>query len=104
MKIPVQLHPPRIFRRTGVLMIVDKNGHFPVYPPPVKPYRKRGHRLEIKNSGKSPIDVILFGGEPYNEPIVSEENFVMNNPHEISQAYNDYYEGKYGQIKPKQKN
>ena len=62
-----------------------------------------GEIIEIKNSGKSAIDIILFGGDPYNEPIVSEENFVMNNPHEISQAYNDYYDGKYGQIKPKQK-
>jgi redox-sensitive bicupin YhaK (pirin superfamily) len=62
-----------------------------------------GAIIEIKNSGKTAIDIILFGGDPYNEPIVSEENFVMNNPHEISQAYNDYYDGKYGQIKPKQK-
>ena len=63
-----------------------------------------GEIIEIKNNCKTAIDIILFGGKPYNEPIVSEENFVMNNPHEISQAYNDYYDGKYGQIKPKQKN
>jgi redox-sensitive bicupin YhaK (pirin superfamily) len=62
-----------------------------------------GEMIEIKNSCKTAIDIFLFGGEPYNEPIISEENFVMNNPHEISQAYNDYYDGKYGQIKPKQK-
>ena len=63
-----------------------------------------GEIIEIINSSKTAIDIILFGGEPYNEPIVTEGNFVMNTPHEITQAYNDYYDGKYGQIKPKQKN
>ncbi|GGA97764.1 pirin family protein [Puia dinghuensis] len=57
-----------------------------------------GEMIEIQNSGNSAIDIILFGGEPYSEPIVSEGNFVMNNPHEISQAYNDYYDGKYGNL------
>jgi hypothetical protein len=63
-----------------------------------------GEIIEIKNSDKSVIDIILFGGDSYNESVVAEENFVMNNPHEISQAYNDYYEGKYGQIKRRNKN
>jgi len=60
-----------------------------------------GEIIEIENSSKTAIDIILFGGEPCNERIVAEENFVMNTPHEITQAYNDYYDGKYGQIKPK---
>jgi hypothetical protein len=63
-----------------------------------------GEIIEIKNSDQSMIDIILFGGDPYKEPMVAEENFVMNNPHEISQAYNDYYEGKYGQLKRGNKN
>jgi len=62
-----------------------------------------GEIIEIRNISKTAIDIILFGGQLYDEPVVSDENFVMNNPHEISQAYNDYYEGKYGQIKPTQK-
>ncbi|AYB34875.1 pirin family protein [Chryseolinea soli] len=57
-----------------------------------------GELIEISNVRNTAIDIILFGGEPYNEPIVTEENFVMNTPHEITQAYNDYYDGKYGQI------
>ena len=56
--------------------------------------------IEINNNGKTAVDIILFGGEPYNEPIVSDGFFVMNTPHEITQAYNDYYDGKYGEIKP----
>jgi redox-sensitive bicupin YhaK (pirin superfamily) len=58
-----------------------------------------GEIIEIINNSKTSIDIILFGGERYNEPIVAEGTFVMNTPHEITQAYNDYYDGKYGQIK-----
>ncbi len=57
-----------------------------------------GEIIEINNSSETAIDIMLFGGQPYNERIVSDGFFVMNTPHEITQAYNDYYEGKYGQI------
>jgi redox-sensitive bicupin YhaK (pirin superfamily) len=57
-----------------------------------------GEIIEIINISETAIDIILFGGEPYNEPIVAEGTFVMNTPHEITQAYNDYYDGKYGQL------
>jgi redox-sensitive bicupin YhaK (pirin superfamily) len=63
-----------------------------------------GESIEINNRGKTVVDVFLFGGEPYHEPIIAEGTFVMNTPHEITQAYNDYYDGKYGDIsgnKPK---
>jgi len=62
-----------------------------------------GEIIEIRNISMVAIDIIQFGGQFYDEPIVSADNFVMNNPHEISQAYNDYYDGKYGQIKSAQK-
>jgi len=61
-------------------------------------FSSEGELIEINNNGKTAVDIILFGGEPYNEPIVVEGTFVMNTPHEITQAYNDYYEGKYGDI------
>jgi len=54
--------------------------------------------VEIKNLSGEPIDILLFGGEPYTEPIVAHGPFVMNTEHEISIAYNDYYNGKYGEI------
>ena len=57
-----------------------------------------GDLIEIKNNRETAIDIILFGGEPSIEPIVADETFVMNTAHEITQAYNDYYDGKYGQI------
>ena len=54
--------------------------------------------IEIDNSSGDAFDIILFGGEPYTEPIVAQGPFVMNTQHEISEAYKDFYEGKYGEI------
>jgi redox-sensitive bicupin YhaK (pirin superfamily) len=58
-----------------------------------------GEIIELYNSSETVIDIILFGGEPYGEPIIADGTFVMNTAHEITQAYNDFYDGKYGQIK-----
>ena len=54
--------------------------------------------IELSNSSSEAADIILFGGERYTEPIVAQGPFVMNTQHEISQAYNDFYQGKYGEI------
>ncbi|MBS7233834.1 pirin family protein [Flavobacterium psychroterrae] len=54
--------------------------------------------IEIKNNSDTAIDVLLFGGEAYTEPIVSEGPFVMNSSGEIMEAYRDFYAGKYGRI------
>jgi len=55
--------------------------------------------IEIRNKSKEATDIIVFGGEPYTEPIVAQGPFVMNTEHEISKAYNDFYDGKYGEVK-----
>lgn len=54
--------------------------------------------IELSNIEQSPADIILFGGEPYTEPIVSYGPFVMNTQQEIATAYRDFHEGKYGEI------
>ncbi len=59
--------------------------------------RKAGE-IEISNTSREPTDILLFGGEHYDEPIVAQGPFVMNIQHEISKAYNDFYSGKYGKI------
>lgn len=59
--------------------------------------RKEGE-IEIKNTSQTAIDLVLFGGEEYTEPIVSEGPFVMNTLGEIADAYRDFYAGKYGKI------
>jgi redox-sensitive bicupin YhaK (pirin superfamily) len=53
------------------------------------------------NNSKKSTDIILFGGEPYGEPIVAHGPFVMNTQLEVAQAYTDFHAGKYGQIKYK---
>ena len=60
--------------------------------------------IEIGNDSETPIDIILFGGEKYTEPIVAGGPFVMNTQLEIAQAYKDFHTGKYGEIRFAQKN
>jgi redox-sensitive bicupin YhaK (pirin superfamily) len=54
--------------------------------------------IEINNNSKDAIDILLFGGEKYTEPIVAAGPFVMNTQQEIAQAYSDFHNGKYGRI------
>lgn len=60
--------------------------------------RKAGE-IEIKNRAQTSVDILLFGGEEYTEPVVAEGPFVMNSQSEIAEAYQDFYAGKYGDIK-----
>jgi redox-sensitive bicupin YhaK (pirin superfamily) len=54
--------------------------------------------ITIENSLQEATDILLFGGEPYTEPIVAEGPFIMNRKAEIAEAYRDYFAGKYGEI------
>ena len=54
--------------------------------------------VEINNNLGVDIDIILFGGEKYTEPIVAQGPFVMNTQTEIAEAYRDFHAGKYGDI------
>lgn len=57
-----------------------------------------GELLKIKNNSVRHARIFIFGGERYNDPIVAEGPFVMNSHEEISRAYLDYQNGKYGEI------
>jgi len=58
-----------------------------------------GKTISIKNeSDDSPMDVLLIAGVPLNEPVVRYGPFVMNEPHEIEQAFEDYKSGRMGKI------
>src|ERR1041385_846267 len=61
-------------------------------------FDRNGGVIEINNNSSDAIDIILFGGETYLEPIVAQGPFVMNSESEIGQAYRDFYAGKYGTI------
>lgn len=57
-----------------------------------------GDLIELKNDSATMIDIILFGGARYTEPIVFGGPFVMNSELEIADAYKDFHAGKYGNI------
>ncbi|WP_211237782.1 pirin-like C-terminal cupin domain-containing protein [Dyadobacter alkalitolerans] len=54
--------------------------------------------IEIENTNTEAIDILLFGGETYQEPIFAEGPFVMNSKLDIANAYRDYFNGRYGKI------
>ncbi|WP_206951762.1 pirin family protein [Trinickia acidisoli] len=49
-------------------------------------------------AGSEPLDVLLIGGAPLNEPVVRHGPFVMNTEDEIRQAIVDYQAGRMGEI------
>lgn len=61
-------------------------------------FRNEEGETELINKNTHAVDLILFGGERYAEPIVAEGPFVMNNRNEIAQAYKDFFDGRYGEI------
>ena len=62
-------------------------------------FDKEKGSVVINNTLTEAIDILLFGGEAYTEPIVAEGPFVMNTQSGIAEAYKDFYAGKYGTIK-----
>ncbi len=49
-------------------------------------------------AGDEPLELLLIGGVPLNEPIVRHGPFVMNTEDEIRQAIVDYQAGRMGEI------
>lgn len=62
-------------------------------------FSSAGGTISIKNeSDDLPLDVLLIAGVPLNEPVARYGPFVMNEPHEIDQAIEDYRSGRIGKI------
>jgi redox-sensitive bicupin YhaK (pirin superfamily) len=55
--------------------------------------------IRLYNPGISITDVFIFGGQPYDEPIVIVGPFVMNSQNEIAKAYGDFFAGRYGELR-----
>lgn len=55
-----------------------------------------GGRIDLRGTERSRM--LLLGGEPINEPVVSYGPFVMNSVEEIQQAFADYRAGKMGTL------
>lgn len=61
-------------------------------------FNSDGDEITFHNPGEDEIDVMIFGGEPYNEPIVFGGNFVMNSAEEVQDAYAQYMRNEFGAI------
>jgi hypothetical protein len=48
--------------------------------------------------GSAPMELILLGGDPIREPVAWYGPFVMNSDEELKQAFEDYQQGRMGQI------
>jgi quercetin 2,3-dioxygenase len=53
---------------------------------------------DLQDSRSPNLDVLLLGGQPINEPVVSYGPFVMNTREEIMAAIRDYQSGRMGII------
>lgn len=60
-------------------------------------FLKKGVK-KISIIAKENSELFVFGGEKYQEPIVSGGPFVMNSEQEVAIAYKDYQLGKYRTI------
>ncbi|WP_299939504.1 pirin family protein [uncultured Microbulbifer sp.] len=61
-------------------------------------FENNSDAISLQSPSGQSMDILLFGGEPYLESIVSHGPFVMNTPEEITLAYSDFRSGKYGKI------
>jgi quercetin 2,3-dioxygenase len=52
----------------------------------------------VRLNATSDCTVLILSGEPINEPIASYGPFVMNTEQEIKEAYEDFYNGKFGYL------
>jgi redox-sensitive bicupin YhaK (pirin superfamily) len=59
-------------------------------------FENEGETFHIEATANS--KVLILSGEPIREPIASHGPFVMNTRHEILQAFQDFEDGKFGQL------
>ena len=61
-------------------------------------FGNHGEQLDITAGPEAPLDFLLLGGVPLNEPVVRYGPFVMNSEAEIHQAVVDFQSGRMGCI------
>ena len=61
-------------------------------------FQPGGERLQLQ-AGSEGATILLLSGVPLNEPVVGYGPFVMNSMAEIRQAFSEYEQGKFGNIR-----
>jgi redox-sensitive bicupin YhaK (pirin superfamily) len=56
--------------------------------------------IAVSESAREPLEVLLIAGVPLREPVARYGPFVMNTKEEIVKAFEDYREGRMGEIAP----
>ncbi len=75
-----------------------KINHAPVNNSEIMVFSTDEGEIVLHNNNITAADVLVFGGEPYQEPIIAEGPFVMNSSAGIATAYRDFFNGAYGTI------
>jgi len=61
-------------------------------------FSQDGEGIAITNPSAEPLDLLLLAGEPIGEPVARYGPFVMNTREELFEAFQDFRNGKMGQI------
>ena len=61
-------------------------------------FDRAGEAVALANEGGVPLDLLVMGGQPFDEPIASYGPFVMTSREEIIAAIRDYQSGRMGSL------
>jgi hypothetical protein len=75
---------------------VEVNGETAAREGEVAIFDRHGGEIALAADGEAKL--LILGGEPIDEPVVSYGPFVMNTADEIRAAINDYHSGRFGRM------
>jgi redox-sensitive bicupin YhaK (pirin superfamily) len=61
-------------------------------------FDRAGEAVALAHDGAAPLDLLVMGGQPFDEPIASYGPFVMSTRDEIVTALRDYQSGRMGSL------